>query len=230
MNMFSFRRREKGMLWLSSQCNHVSPINSRSPLKDATGCLGKNLLSLAIKSVRSLAFEFPALSSNTQNSGMQTLPWTMPSINMLIWHRQNFQFVQSRARCHGLPASPMMWTIRRATQAPSRWTCWKKRSKRRWTDNVRARVSTYPESRHRLTVPVWIISVTSQTSVWRPVRHSGIWFANERDKALVSNFAYPETFFGKRISKYESLQGFILLRRVLWFFPEYFIFYWHKSA
>ena len=88
--------------------NHISPINSRSPLKDATGCLGKNLLSLAIKSVRSLAFEFPALSSNTQNSRMQTLPWTMPSINMLIWHRQNFQFVQSRARCHGLPASPMM--------------------------------------------------------------------------------------------------------------------------
>jgi len=28
--------------------------------------------------------------------------------------------------------------------------------------------------------------------------------------------AYFETFFGRRISKYESLQGFILLSRVLW--------------
>ena len=123
--MFSFRRRTKGMLWLSSQCNHVSPINSRSPLKDATGCPRKNLLSLAIKSVRSLALEFPALLSNTQNSGMQTFLQTMPSINMLIWHRPNFQLVQSRAKCHGLPASPMIWTIRRAMSASSRRTYWK---------------------------------------------------------------------------------------------------------
>jgi len=34
--------------------------------------------------------------------------------------------------------------------------------------------------------------------------------------------AYFETFFGRRISKYESLQGFILLSRVLWAYIIYF--------
>ena len=37
INMFYFRRRTKGMPCLYSQCIHVSPINSRSPLKEAMG-------------------------------------------------------------------------------------------------------------------------------------------------------------------------------------------------